>query len=119
MKAKLCLLAAAASLLTGATAHAAPTTVDQFLDGARASAEQQLVTAGVDLKAPVTVKGYISGDGRLRSVHVVRSSGSRDADYAVTQALRKMPVKDVPPLLVGASVTLALGQPAVVQAKAP
>jgi outer membrane biosynthesis protein TonB len=118
MKAQLLLLSAA-SLLFAASAHAAPSELQQYLDRAHAQAHQTLAAASVPLNAPVTVKAYVGGDGRLNNLHVIRSSGSRDTDFAVEQALKRLAVAGAPTPLVGASIKLTLGEAPIVQAKAP
>ena len=59
-----------------------------FVRRAEASAAQRLNAAGVSLGGRrIVLRGVIGGDGRLRSLSVVDTSGSRDTDAAVTAAL--------------------------------
>lgn len=100
--------AAAASFLAATMAHAAPNaTLQAFLDEAYSQAEARL--GGGEIAQPVTARAYVDADGRLTAVRIVRSSGSRDADYRVEAALRKVRVQYVPPALIGAQVNLAFG----------
>jgi TonB family protein len=121
MKAQLLMLSAVGLLVAASSSHAATAPeLQAFLDRAQAQAENRLDVAGVDLKGqPVAVRGSVDSEGKLRAIHVVRSTGSRDTDFAVEKALKRMSVANVPPLLVGGEVTLALGGPPIVQAKAP
>ncbi len=110
--------AAAASFLAATAAYATPNaTLQAFLDDAYSQAEAQL--AGAELGQPVKVRAYVDGDGRLTAVHVVNSTGSRDADYRVEAALKKVRVHYVPPALIGAQVNLAFGPADARLAKAP
>jgi outer membrane biosynthesis protein TonB len=113
-------MAAAACLTFASSAYAAPSASDAYAERARAQAEAQLASAGVDLRGQtVAVRGLVGDDG-LRSLRVIRSSGSREVDYAVEQALKKVSVAGTPPLLAGAKITLGLGRgEGIVQAKAP
>lgn len=119
MKAQLLMLSAAGLLFAASASHAAPSELQQYLDRAHAQADQKLAAASVPLNAPVTVKAYIGGDGRLSNVHVIRSSGSRDTDFAVEQALKRLAVANTPAPLVGAAINLTFGDAPIVQAKAP
>jgi TonB family protein len=119
MKAQLLVLSAASLLFAASASHAAPSELQQYLDRAHAQADQTLAAASVPLNAPVTVRAYVGGDGRLNNVHVVGSSGSRDTDYAVEQALKRLAVAGAPTPLVGATIKLTLGEAPIVQAKAP
>jgi outer membrane biosynthesis protein TonB len=119
MKAQLLMLSAAGLLFAASASHAAPSELQQYLDRAHAQADRTLAAASVPLPGPVTVKAYVGGDGRLNNVHVIRTSGSRDADFAVEQALKRLAVADAPAPLVGATIKLTLGDAPIVQAKAP
>lgn len=119
MKAQLLMLSAAGLLFAASASHAAPSELQQYLDRAHAQADHQLAVASVPLTGPVTVRAYVGGDGRLNNVHVIRSSGSRDTDFAVEQALKRLEVAGAPTPLVGAAIKLTLGEAPIVQAKAP
>jgi TonB family protein len=119
MKAQLLMLTAASLLFAGASAHAAPASaLDQFVDRAHVQADSRLAAAGITPAAPVAVRATLGADGKLNGLRVTRSSGSRDTDYAVEQALKRMAVADAPAALIGANVTLTLGPAPIVQAKA-
>jgi hypothetical protein len=121
MKAMFLAVSAAAVLFAASASEAAAPrgAVKDFVDRAHLEAGHRLAAAGVDLKdQQVTVKATVSSDG-LRSVQVVNSSASRDTERAVEQVLKRLAVKDVPAGLVGASVTIPLGDGAVVQARNP
>lgn len=119
MKAQLLMLSAAGLLFAASASHAAPSELQRYLDRAHAQADHDLAAASVPLNAPVTVRAYVGGDGRLNNVHVVRSSGSRDTDYAVERALKRLAVAGAPSPLVGSAIKLTLGEGPIVQAKAP
>lgn len=111
MKTQLLALGAAGLLaLSASVAHASPDAqVQSFLKKVEAQADGRLAAAGVDLAGrTVTVKATVDAEGFLYGVHVVRSSGSRDADYAVEQALHRLRVNDAPAQLAGADVTFVL-----------
>ena len=113
MKAQLLMLSAAGLIMAGAAHAAESPEVRRFIDDGRATAEAQLAKAGVDLAGQtVSVRGVVTGDGRLNNLRVVRSTGSRDTDAAVAAALHRLRVEDPPPLLSGSQVTLTLGRPA-------
>jgi TonB family protein len=110
--------AAAASLLAATMAHATPNaTLQAFLDDAYSQARAQL--AGAEISQPVKVRAYVDSDGRLAAVRVVNSSGSREADYRVQSAVKKVRVSYVPPALIGAQVNLAFGPADAQVAKTP
>jgi len=109
----------AALLFAGSAVEAATSALQQFESRAEAQAQAKLGAAGVDLTGhSVAVRAIVDGDGRLAGVHVVRSSGSRDTDASVETALRKLAVADAPPALIGAAITLNLGDAAAVQTSA-
>jgi TonB family protein len=111
MQAQLLMLSAA-GLLLASTAHAAPSAeVRRFIDQTEAAADARLAERGVDLQGrTAAVRVTVGGDGRLYGVQVVRSTGSRETDDAIEDALRKLRVKDAPAMLSGAQVTLPLGE---------
>lgn len=118
MKTPILGLAAAALVLAAGTASAAGSQLQGFLADAQAKAASQLANAGVDLSGQsVRVTAHV-GVGELSNVRVVATSGSRDVDYKVESALRRVQLAYVPPQLIGYDLTLALGQPPLVQAKA-
>jgi TonB family protein len=111
MKTQLLALGAAGFLALSATlAQASPDAqVQSFLKKVEAQADGRLAAAGVDLTGrTVTVKATVDSEGLLYGVHVVRSSGSRDADFAVEQALHRLRVNDTPTELAGADVTFVI-----------
>jgi TonB family protein len=119
MKTQFLLLSAASLLFATHAAQAAPSDLQQFAQRAYAEAGQRLDAAHLDLSGqPVEVKAYVASGGRLNGLRVSRSSGSRDTDYAVEQALKKLTVADAPPALIGSTLTLRLGATPIVQAKA-
>lgn len=118
MKTPILGLAAAALALAAGTASATDSQLQGFLADAQATAASQLANAGVDLSGQkVRVTAHVNA-GELSNVRVVTSSGSRDVDYKVERALRRVRLAYVPTQLVGDELTLALGQPPLVQAKA-
>jgi TonB family protein len=111
MKTQLLAFSAAALVALSSTAALArpDSQVTSFLKKVEAQADGRLAAAGVDLAGrKVTVKATVDADGLLYGVHVVRSSGSRDADYAIEQALHRLRVNDAPAQLAGADVTFVL-----------
>ena len=119
MKTQLLLLSAASLLFAAHTTQAAPSDLQQFADRAYAAAGQRLDAAHLDLSGqPVSVQAYVASGGRLNGLRVTRSSGSRDTDYAVEQALKKLTVADAPSALIGSTLTLHLGAPPILQARA-
>jgi TonB family protein len=92
-------------------------TLRAFLDEAYSQAEAQLGSA--EIATPVKARAYVDADGRLTAVRIVNSTGSRDADYRVEAALKKVRVHYVPPALIGAQVNLAFGPADARLAKAP
>jgi TonB family protein len=119
MKTHLLGLTAAALLVAAGTASAADSQLQAFFADAQAKATSQLAHAGVDLAGQgVRVKAHVDSEGELSNVHVVSSTASRDVDYNVETALRRVRLAYVPPQLIGSDVTLALGQAPLVQAKA-
>jgi TonB family protein len=110
--------AAAASFLLATAVNAMPNaTLQAFLDEAYSQAEAQL--GGAELGQPVKARAYVDADGRLTAVRIVNSTGSREADYRVETALKKVRVHYVPPALIGAQVNLAFGPADARLAKAP
>ena len=119
MKTPILGLTAAALLLAAGTASAANSELQSFLADAQAKASAQLVRAGVDLSGQgVRVKAHVGAEGELSNLRVVSSTASRDVDYSVETALKHVRLAYVPPQLIGSDLTLALGQPPLVQAKA-
>jgi TonB family protein len=111
MKTQLLAMGAAALVALSSTAALASpdAQVQTFLKKVEAQADGRLAAAGVDLTGrTVTVKATVDAEGLLYGVHVVRSSGSRDADYAVEQALHRLRVNDAPTQLAGADVTFVI-----------
>ena len=120
MKAKLLMLGTAVLLAAAPAASAADRAAQAFASHAQAVADARLADAAVALPAASTkVRGTIGSDGRLSNVHVVGSTGSRDTDYAVEKALRRLDVGSPPVMLVGADLTLSLEPSEVGQAKRP
>lgn len=111
MKAQLLMLSAAGLLLAAPAAFATPDReVQAFVDHAQSAAQARLLAAGVGEPAAITkVRGVIGADGRLSGVHVVGASGSRETDFAVERALRRLDVGEPPTALIGAQLTLDLG----------
>jgi TonB family protein len=111
MKTQLLALGAATLLALSSTAALASpdAQVQAFLKKVETQADGRLAAAGVDLTGrSVAVKATLDSQGLLYGVHVVRSSGSRDADYAVEQALHRLRVNDAPAQLAGADLTLVI-----------
>ncbi len=97
------------------TAGAEPNLVDRtYLASVAAQADARLANAGVQLPGALQVTGRISGE-RLSGVQFA-STGDVATDRAVDQALRKMPISQVPAELAGRTVTLTLGPSPTVQA---
>ena len=119
MKIPLFVFGAAAFLLTSGAAQASPDgRLQSFLDRAEAQAQSIAVAAGCDLDAQaIKVRAYIDAEGRLKSVQVVGSSGSRDTDRAVEQSLRHLQLADVPGELIDANLTFLLGHAGAAAAK--
>jgi hypothetical protein len=119
MNAKLFAAAAAALSLAAGVAQASPDrAVQAFLDDAHSQAQAQL--GDLDLAAhPVKAWAYVDGQGRLTAVRVVQSAGSRDADYKVETAIKRVRLHDVPPALIGAQVNLTFGPADTQLAKVP
>lgn len=120
MKATLVVLAAAGLLLGVEGVRAAPAGLNQiYVAGVSAQADARLANAGVDLPGrTVKARGTLSGD-RLLGARVVESTGDLAVDRAVEDALRRMRTSPVPAELAGRDITLTLGEPPIVQAKAP
>lgn len=121
MKTSFFVLGAAALLLTSGAARAAPERpLQSFLDRAEAQAQSLAVAAGCNLDAQaIQVRAYIGPEGRLKSVQVVGSSGSRDTDRAVEQSLRHLQLENVPDQLIDAKLTFFLGHAGAAPAKLP
>ena len=110
MKAQLLALSAAALLLASQAHAAASAPVQHYLDDTRAAALQRLQSAGVDLSGqPAMIRAVVRSDGRLDGLRVVGTTGSRDKDDAIAEALRKMRGPDAPAELAGRELTLTLG----------
>jgi TonB family protein len=104
------LLSAAALILAASAAVAGPSESERYASKAVARADALARQTGVDFKAqPVSVRAAVDVDGRVRSVQVVRSSGSTVADRAAEAILRKLVVADPPTGLSDGAVTLNLG----------
>jgi hypothetical protein len=119
MNTKLFAAAAAALSLAAGVALAAPDrAVQAVLDDAYSQAQAQV--RDLDLSAhPAKARAYVDAEGRLIGVRVVESTGSRDADYRVETAIKRVRLRDVPPGLIGAQVNLAFGPADTRLAKAP
>lgn len=114
------LAGAAAVLLAASQARAASPELQAYVERAEAKADQLLRAAGVDIEhQSVAVRATVAADGRLKGTQVVRSSGSRDTDHAVEEALRKIVVTDAPVGLIGGAVTLNLGRAPMLRAGTP
>lgn len=116
MQTRIFLLSAAALFLATSAASAATSELQRYADQAEAKADALLRGTGLDFKTrPVSVRASVDPDGRLNRLRVVRSSGSREVDYAVAQVLRK--VVETHPLtgLSDGAVTLNVGGGAIVQ----
>ena len=119
MKTPLFMISAAVLSLAAAGAQAATSAAQAFLDRAQAQAEARLMAAKVEVgPQPVQVRGWLTSDGRLSGVHVVGASGSRDTDLRVEQALNRLQLADVPPLMSGSTITLVLRASTLTQAQA-
>jgi hypothetical protein len=116
----LAITAAAGLLFAAQGAHATDRALAEYLGRTNAAAASQVNAAGVDLEThTLAVEARVGSDGRLGAIHVVRSTGSLEADLLATRALGKVRVADTPPGLVGAQVRLTLGPAPIVEAKAP
>lgn len=113
MRTQLFALGAAAAVLSAGLAQATPakpTLTQVFADRARSHAEALVNTCGVDLaREAVTVQAYVGAEGRLKSVQVIGSTGPRESDRVIEQALKDMPLDDVPPQLIDARLTFHFG----------
>ena len=108
MKAQLLMLSAAALLLAAQPASAA-TAVDRYIADTHADAAERLAERQVDLAGQtLTVRAGVAAD-RLKSVKVVKSTGSRDLDDAALAALRNLRTQAAPAELLGRDVTFTLG----------
>lgn len=113
MKAQLLMLSVAGLLWTADASPREPAAVKAYIDRAEQVATTKLAAAGVNLNGPATVTGFVDSAGRLSAVQLVRSSGSRDADEAIEDALKHVTFEDPTAAgLLGARVTLTLPKPA-------
>jgi hypothetical protein len=105
------LLLSAAGFVLAATAAAASPAADDYLAHVRAEAQARLAATHVELGSQtIGVTATVGADGRLRAVHLARSTGSRDTDFAVEKALKNLDAGSPPTVLIGANVTVALGE---------
>ena len=108
MNTNLLVLSAAGLLLATGGVRAEPNVVDRaYLATVAAQADARLANSGVQLPGTLKVAGELSGE-RLSGVRF-KSTGDFATDHAVDQALRRMPIAQVPPELSGRTVTLTLG----------
>lgn len=119
MKARVLLLSAAALLAFGATAHAAPREVRNYLDRAGAAAAKQVAQAGVDVGPGLDVKAQVNSDGRLSGLRIVKSSGSLEIDQKAVAALKRLKVSAPPNTLLGADITVTVAKEPVLAAQNP
>jgi len=114
MKTSIFVLGAAALLLSSGAASASPDSrLQGFLDHAGAAAGASAAAAGGDLdRQQVKVAGYIAADGRLKSVQVTGSTGSRDTDRAIERSIRRLQFTDVASQLIDAKLTFVMGNAA-------
>ena len=112
MRTQLIALGALAAVLPAGAAIASPDpVVTTFVDHAKARAEALVNGCGVDLaRNVVTVQAFVGSEGHLKSVRVLGSTGPRESDRAIEQALRAVPLDDVPPQLIDAKLTFFLGR---------
>ncbi len=119
MKVVLLQKGAAAFLLIASTAQATPSESERYADWAQVKATSLLRTAGLDSAAqPVSVRANVSFAGRITSLRVLHSSGSRDIDAAVEDVLKKVIWMNPPAGLADGAVTLNTGNGAIVKAEA-
>ena len=97
-------------------ARAEPNLIDRaYLASVAAQADARLANTGVELPGPLKITAQLSGE-RLIGVRFA-STGDIVTDHAVDQALRRMPIAQVPAELAGRTVTLTLGPTPIVQAQ--
>jgi len=118
MRSYLLPLAAAATLALAGVAQAQNRDVTDYLNRVSAAATAEVAAAGV---APtgLTIKARVDSEGRLIGAHVAHSSGSLETDEKAAQAVRRLRVPGPPIVLMGAEVTVAVGEQPMVQAKTP
>jgi len=117
MIAKFMLIGATGLLLLTGGARAEPNSINQaYLASVAAQAEARLANAGVRLPSVIHVSGSLSGD--LLSGVQVAATGDFNLDHAVRQALRRMPLGQVPPELAGRTVRLTIPANPIVEAQA-
>jgi hypothetical protein len=113
---KFLLIGATGLLLVTGGAKAQPNATDQaYRSSIAAQAEARLANAGVKLPGVIRVSGSLSGD--LLSGVQVAATGDFNLDHAVREALRHMPLGQVPAELSGRTVKLTLGPAPLVQAQ--
>ena len=112
MRTQLIALGALAAVLSAGVANASPDPVAQtFVEHAKVRAEALVNGCGVDLgRNAVTVQAYIGSEGRLKSVRVLGSTGPRDSDRVIEQALKGLQLYNVPAQLIDAKITFFLGR---------
>ncbi len=109
---------AALSLIAGVGHAATDRAVQALLDDAYSQAQAQV--GDVDFNAhPAKARAYVDAEGRLIGVRVVQSAGSRDADYKVETAIKRVRLHDVPPAMIGAQINLSFGPADTRLAKVP
>ncbi len=109
MKAQLLMLSAAGLLFAASASHAATSDSERYAHWAQSRADALLRERGVDLRSTsASVEATIGPDGHLTGTHVIRSSGSRETDAAMTQTLRDVLFARAPLGLVNGAVTLNL-----------
>ena len=104
------MLAAGLLLSAGAAQAAVDRDVQAFVDRAQAQVRAKVSDCGADLtRGQVKITAYIWSDGRLTGIHVETPDGLRASEAAITAAVRKVRLDDVPTGLSGAKLTFFLG----------
>ena len=119
MYSKLLMLGAATFCLAASTSFATASELQPVPRAAQAAADRLLRDAGLDANtSSVSVRARIDLDGRVTGTEVLHSSGAPETDRKVEAVLKRV-VRAYPPIgLSNGSVTLRLGDPAVLQAYA-
>ena len=118
MNTRLFLLSAALVTLAASAALAAPTESERYAGKAEAMAQALLSHTGVDFSnRPVSVRAKVDGDGGIRRLEVVSSSGSPEADRAAEAVLKRIVTADPPYGLTDGAVTLNVGRTATATAR--
>lgn len=119
MYSKLLMLGAATFCLAASTSFATASELQPVPRAAQAAADRLLRDAGLDANtSSVSVRARIDLDGRVTGIQVLHSSGAPETDRKVEAVLKRV-VRTYPPVgLSNGSVTLRLGDPAVLQAYA-